>query len=69
MLIKVLSEIREAKAYSLIADEATDVSNKEQLGINFRWVSDDFSIHERPLELINVPKPDFKTLTMLIKDC
>ena len=69
VLNKILSEIRKANSYSIIADEATDVSNKKQFGISFRWVSDDFSIHERPLELINVPKTDSKTLTMLIKDC
>ena len=69
VLSKILSEIREARAYSLIADEATDVSHKEQLCISFRWVSADFTIYERPLELIHVPQTDSTTLTTLIKDC
>ena len=58
ILRKLLQEIREATVYALIADEATDVSHKEQLCITIRWVGSDFIIHEDPLELINVPKTD-----------
>ena len=36
MLRKLLQEIREATVYALIADEATDVSYKEQLCITIR---------------------------------
>ncbi len=54
--------------YSLIADEATDVSNKEQLCISIRWVDCNFDIHEDVVELINVPKTDSATLTTFIKD-
>ena len=55
--------------FSIVADEATDVTNKEQLVICIRWVDNDFQIHEDPVELINVPKTDAKTLTGAIKDC
>ena len=48
--------------YALIADEATDVSHKEQLHVTIRWVGSDFIIHEDPLELINVPKTASATL-------
>ncbi len=63
VLRQVLHDIREATMYSLIADEATDVCNKEQLCISH------FDIHEDPVELINVPKTDSATLTTVIKDC
>ena len=68
VLRKLLSEIREAQFYSLIADEATDVANKEQLCMTIRWVDKSFEIHETPVELINVPKTDSETLTKVIKD-
>ena len=61
-LRKLLQEIREATVYALIADEATDVSHKEQLHVTIRWVGSDFIIHEDPLELINVPKTASATL-------
>ena len=69
ILRELLAEIREAEIFSLIADEATDVCNKEQLCITIRWVNQSFEIYETPVELINVPKTDSDTLTMLIKDC
>ena len=37
--IKLLENIREASIYSLIADEARDITNKEQLCISIRWVT------------------------------
>ena len=55
---EILSEIREMAIFSLIADEATDVSHKEQLCITIMWVDNSFQIHETPLELIQVPKTD-----------
>ena len=68
MLRRLMQEIREATVYALIADEATDVSYKEQLCITIRWVDNDFLIHEDPLELINVPRTNSATLTASIKD-
>ena len=55
--------------FALLANEACDVSLKEQLCICIRCVDDNFAIHEAPLDLINVPKTDSSTLTSLIKDC
>ena len=37
---KILAKIRQARYYSVIADEATDVSNDEQLSISIRYVDD-----------------------------
>ena len=53
---------------SIIADEATDVGQKEQLCLAIRWVDKSFQILESPIELIQVPKTDAKTLATLIKD-
>ena len=67
VLLDILGRIRSAYRYSLIADEATDISNKEQFAIVIRWVDNAFDIHEDPIELINVPKTDAETLTKLLK--
>ena len=70
LLRKLLQEIWEATVYALIADEATDVSHKEQLCITVRWVDSEFIVHEDPLELINVPKTDSATLKdSLVRFC
>ena len=37
---KILAKIRQARYYSVIADEATDISNDEQLSIGIRYVDD-----------------------------
>ena len=68
VLQQLLVEIRKAGWFSLIADETTDVSHKEQLYTAIRWVDNLFQINQMPLELINVPKTDADTITHLIKD-
>ncbi len=65
----ILSDIKKSGKFSLIADEVSDVSHKEQFCISIRWVDSDFEIDERPVELIHVPKTDAETLTKIIKDC
>ena len=69
LLKGILHEIKEAVCFALIADEASDVSHKEQLCVNVRWVNDNFVINEAPVELINVPRTDSSTLVTVIKDC
>ena len=65
----LLSDIKTAHWFSLLADEATDTSNKEQLVICIRWVDEEFKIHEDPVELIDLPKTDSATITSALKDC
>ncbi len=65
----LLVDISRAQWFSLIADEVTDVGNKEQFTVCIRWVDDEFIIHEDPVELIHVPKTDSATLTSALKDC
>ena len=55
--------------FSLIADEATDISQKEQLCVTIRWLDSHFEIHGTPVELIQVRKTDSETLTTVLKDC
>ena len=68
LLRKLLSDIRSAEFFSVIADEATDISNKEQMTVCIRWVNEDFLIHEDPEELIHLPKTDSNTLASALKN-
>ena len=68
LLRKLLSDTRSAEFFSIIADEATDVSHKEQMTVCIRWFDEDFSIQEDPVELIHLPKTDSNTLTCALKD-
>ena len=44
---KVLLKVRRAQCFTLVADEVTDCSNKEQLGIILRYVdAEDYTINE-----------------------
>lgn len=52
---EILSEIREAKFYSIMADEVNDVSNKEQLSISFRYLQGD-NVKEVFLDFIEVER-------------
>ena len=38
--MEILSEVKQAKYYSVIADEVCDISNKEQFSICLRYVHD-----------------------------
>ena len=42
LLRKLVGDIRNAEYVSVITDEATDISNKEQMTVCIRWVADDF---------------------------
>ena len=66
--IKLLKNICEASIYSLIADEATDISNKEQLCISILWVDPLLNIHEDTLELTALTKTNFETIANAIVD-
>lgn len=61
LLRGMLADMSRAHWFSLIADEATDISHNEQLAVCVRWVDDDSVIHEDPVELIHVPKTDADT--------
>ena len=45
ILRDILLVIRGAGMFSLIADEATDISQKEQLCVTIRWLDSQVEIH------------------------
>ena len=68
MLRQLVEEIREAKFYSLIADEATDISRQEQMCVSIRWIDSSFIVHEDALGLVQLPNTKAATVFSQIKD-
>ena len=68
LLRGLLNEIREAKWFSLIADETRDISGTEQFAISIRWVSSDYVVNEDLITLAEVEQTDAATLTSTLKD-
>ena len=50
---RILAEVRQAHFFSVMADECTDVSNKEQLTICLRYVDEHDKIHEEFIEFVH----------------
>lgn len=67
-LLKKVTSVTGPSWFSIIADEATDVMNTEQLNLSIRWVADNYDIHEDPLGLYRVPDTKAETLFTIIKD-
>lgn len=53
--------------FGIIADEATDVSNREQLKLSIRWVNDNYEVSEDPVRLFALPNTTANTITEVIK--
>ena len=54
--------------YSIICDEYTDISNKEQLSFCTRWVREFLVAHEKFLGFYEVPNIKSETLVKIIKE-
>lgn len=54
--------------YSIIADEANDVCNTEQLSLFIRWVDNMYLICEETVGLFRVPNMKAETLYAVMKD-
>ena len=54
--------------FSIIADEATDINQAEQLNVSIHWVDNNHCGHEDPIGLFQVPDTKAETLFKVIKD-
>ena len=68
VLRQLLSEIWKSLWFSILADEATDISRHEQMSLSIRWVDDDYAVHEDTLGLIQLPNTKSVTIFQAIKD-
>ena len=69
ILRDISQDIRNSVYYSTMADETTDVSNREQLVLVLRHVHDDLVAHEDFIGLYKVDSINSNTLTKTIEDC
>ena len=68
VLREILTLIKTSMWFSIIADEATDVSRNEQMSLSIRWTDDDYQIYEEPLGLVQLPDTKAHTIFSVIKD-
>ena len=68
ILRKVSHNIAGSHCFSVLADECTDCSNKEQFTINIRWVDQHLNEHEEFIGLYQVDTIDAKSLVSAIRD-
>ena len=68
LLHSVLKGVREDKEFSIIVDETTDCSTKEQVSITVRSVGKQFDVKEQFLGLYETTSTTSETLTDIIKD-
>ena len=67
ILRSVVKKIQ-SKYFTIMIDEATDVSNSEQVVIVLRWVGENLSVHEDFIGLYKTDSTNAATLVSLIKD-
>ncbi len=68
ILRNVAQNISDSACFIIMADECTDVSNKEQFVIVIRWVSEDLQEHESFIGLYEVDRIDANRLVHSIKN-
>ena len=69
ILREIAQDIRNSTFFSIMADETTDKSNREQVVIVIRHVDENLLVHEEFIGLSMVESLDATTLTGVIKDC
>ena len=50
LLIDILSDIRKVEYYEILADEAQDISNKEQVSLCIHWSDSNYTVMKVSLE-------------------
>ena len=63
----IIQDIQDAKMYTIMADESSDVSNKEQLVFCVRWVDAHAFVHEDFIGMHPMKGTDADQIVALIK--
>ena len=64
----IISNVKGAQWYAIIADEATDVSGTEKLSVSLRWVDKSYKLHEDLLGVKELPNTKAITVYHEVKD-
>ena len=67
VLRSITTSLQTSQFITLMMDETTDISNKEQVTFTIRWVSDNLEVHEEFIGLYEVPAVDAVTLATVAK--
>jgi len=68
VLRKITYKLHNAMFFTIMADETTDGSNKEQVVIVLRYVDDnDFSVHKEFIGLYSMPSIESNTLVSILR--
>ena len=67
VLRSILTEVKDAKWFALIADETRDISGVEQFAVSLRWVDTCYNVYEDIIGMVEVDQTD-ATLSSTLKD-
>ena len=68
LLRKIANDIQLSRCYSILGDDATDVSNTQQLVICIRWVRKDLAVEEDFIGLMPLDKANAQNIAAAIND-
>ena len=68
ILRPIVKNIKKSSYYSIMADETTDIINKEQFVICIRWVDNDLNANEDFIGLHELSVTNAETLAFILKD-
>ena len=68
VLLNKMDMIKTSAYYGIMADEYTDISNKELLSICVRWVAENFTAHEDFVGYYEIPNIKSDTIVAALKD-
>ena len=68
ILRPILKNIKESSYYGIMANETTDIINKERFVICIRWADNDLNANEDFLGLHELSVTNTETLTFILKD-
>jgi len=54
LLRKIVNKVNKSKCFSVLADERTDISTKEQLSISVRYIDEQNMLHEDFLQFFEI---------------
>jgi cobalamin biosynthesis protein CbiG len=68
VLSKIIEQVRDARFFSLLVDETSDISRQEQVSFVLRYVNKDCDIQERFIGMVTVSHTDSATLVNTIEE-
>ena len=69
MLRKISENIQNATSFTIMADEAEDISNKEQLVVCIRWVDENFAVHGDFIAMYPLERTTADHIVAVVKNC